>query len=48
MQVQREGRRVRVRMAKGWANAQPQALYLLGEEARAWTKLGLVELQVEA
>lgn len=48
MTVRREGRRVTVRMAPGWAASHPQALYLLGEEARAWAKLGLLDLQIQA
>ncbi|WP_374659352.1 exopolyphosphatase [Inhella sp.] len=48
MAVRREGRRVTVRMVPGWAATHPQALYLLGEEAKAWSKLGLIDLQIQA
>jgi exopolyphosphatase / guanosine-5'-triphosphate,3'-diphosphate pyrophosphatase len=46
MQLQRQGRVVQVRMSKGWAERQPQGVYLLREEAQAWAKTGLIELKL--
>ena len=44
--LRRRGPQVRVQMARGWGAAHPQALYLLNEEAQAWAKTGLLELEL--
>jgi exopolyphosphatase / guanosine-5'-triphosphate,3'-diphosphate pyrophosphatase len=48
MRVVRKGRDVTVRMVAGWAETHPQALFLLREEANAWLRTGLLDLQIEA
>ncbi|WP_374436053.1 exopolyphosphatase [Inhella sp.] len=48
IQLRRQGRQVRVQMARGWGVQHPQALYLLTEEAQAWAKTGLLELDIRA
>ncbi len=47
MRLQREGDRVTVHMAPGWAEAHPRALYLLNEELEAWRKLGRLHLSLQ-
>ncbi len=47
MRLQREGDRVTVRMAEGWAPSHPRALYLLNEELEAWRKLDRLQLSLQ-
>lgn len=46
LSLRRAPGKVIVQAAPGWAQAQPQALYLLREEAQAWAKLGRLSLEL--
>lgn len=46
LRLARAGRSIRLRLDPPWAAAHPRALHLLREEAQAWARLGLLELQV--
>jgi len=48
MRLTRQGRRVQIRMNPGWAAAHPRALYLLQEEAQAWSRTDLLALELSA
>lgn len=42
--LERQGRKLRLRLPAAWPISQPRLVYLLQEEAQAWTKSGTVEL----
>lgn len=44
--LERQGRKLRLRLPAGWTTSQPRLVYLLQEEAQAWTKGGTVELSI--
>ncbi|WP_310388058.1 exopolyphosphatase [Roseateles sp.] len=44
LRLSRQGRRVVVTLAKGWAGAHPRTHFLLQEETAAWARSGMLEL----
>lgn len=46
VRLQRSGRKLQLSLPKTWAAEQPRALYLMQEEAQAWARSGVLELQL--
>ncbi|MCV2354380.1 exopolyphosphatase [Paucibacter sp. B2R-40] len=46
MRLSRQGRRVQLTLAKGWAADHPRTNFLLQEEALAWGRSGMLELTI--
>ncbi|MBT9494433.1 MAG: exopolyphosphatase [Paucibacter sp.] len=44
LRLTRQGRRVLITLAKGWAGEHPRTHFLLQEEAAAWARSGMLEL----
>jgi exopolyphosphatase/guanosine-5'-triphosphate,3'-diphosphate pyrophosphatase len=38
---------MRLRLARGWAQTHPRTLYLLQQEAQAWSRSGVLELTLD-
>jgi len=48
MRLVRQARKVQINMSPGWAATHPRALYLLQEEAQAWSRTELLALDLKA
>jgi len=47
LQLERGERVMRLRLAHGWAQTHPRTLYLLQQEAQAWSRSGVLELTLD-
>jgi len=47
LQLERGERVMRLRLARGWAQTHPRTLYLLQQEAQAWSRSGVLELTLD-
>ena len=47
LQLARDRQGVRLTLARGWAQRQPRALYLLQQEQEAWARSGVLALRIE-
>ncbi len=48
IKLERDGAKVAIRIRTGWMDAHPRAHYLLREEVDAWSKVGRVQLSLDA